>query len=127
MDGGVDKSEGSRMPLRNGKGSRLVTASAPPQPRAIYQRPLKTASAPAQAVSEGSEIQDLPSNAFFPSNPWKQEEEGKEEHLPRSPIMDAGVMSEICHDGPTQRTPCAGRHAQMYKEDDLPPQTATHM
>ena len=105
------------MPLRNGAGKRLATASAPPQPRAIYQRPLNTKSAPASAaISEDSDVQELPSNAFFPSNPWKKEEEGKAEHLARSPIMDVGVMSKHLCDGPTidiKHTSCGGRQSQM--------------
>ena len=35
-------------------------------------------------------MHELPANAFFPTNPWKQEEEGKRQHLPRS---SAGVMT----------------------------------
>ena len=71
-DLGVEASVGSRMPLRNGYGGEAIreTLSAPPQPTAIYQRPLKTISAP--AIQEG--IQDLPLNSVFPANPWKRPE-----------------------------------------------------
>ncbi len=84
LNGSVDGSEGSRVPLRNGAGRGLTTASAPPQHKANYHRPLNTKSAPAPAIAEEPDVQELPANAFFPSNPWKQEEEGKREHSPSS-------------------------------------------
>ena len=77
-------STGSRMPLRHQLGLSPVreTESAPPQPRAVYQRPLKTMSAPTIG-EEPEEMFRLPSNSFFPSNPWPDKEvEG--EHSPES-------------------------------------------
>ena len=47
--------------------------SAPPQPTAIYQRPLKTISAPAMQ-EDGPQEQDLPFDSVFPANPWKRSE-----------------------------------------------------
>ena len=72
-DIGVEASAGSRMPLRNGHGGEAMreTMSAPPQPTAIYQRPLKTISAPAMQ-EDGP--QDLPFDSVFPANPWKRPE-----------------------------------------------------
>ena len=74
------------MPLRSGAENGLTTASAPPQPKAIYQRPLTTKSAPAIAEEP---LQNLPSNAFFPSNPWQPEEEGKNS-IPQTPPPGRG-------------------------------------
>ncbi|CAK0736775.1 hypothetical protein CVIRNUC_000801 [Coccomyxa viridis] len=74
-DGKVEVSTGSRMPLRHQLGLSPVreTESAPPQPRAVYQRPLKTVSAPTIG-EEPEEMFRLPSNSFFPSNPWPDKE-----------------------------------------------------
>lgn len=76
---GVETSKGSRMPLRNGYGGEAMreTLSAPPQPTAVYQRPLKTLSAP--AIQEDGN-QDLPFDSIFPSNPWKRPE-GEDEGM----------------------------------------------
>ena len=87
-DGKVEVSTGSRMPLRHQLGLSPVreTESAPPQPRAIYQRPLKTVSAPTIG-EEPEEMFRLPSNSFFPSNPWPDKEvEGKQSPEPFSRI-----------------------------------------
>ena len=79
----VQTSQGSRMPLRhmiqNGLPPVRETESCPPQPRAIYQRPLKTMSAPAIG-EEPEEMFRLPSNSFFPSNPWPEKEAPGEQH-----------------------------------------------
>ena len=85
-DGKVEVSTGSRMPLRHQLGLSPVreTESAPPQPRAVYQRPLKTMSAPTIG-EEPEEMFRLPSNSFFPSNPWPDKEvEGKQPPEPFS-------------------------------------------
>ncbi len=60
------------MPLRNGYDGQAMreTLSAPPQPRAIYQRPLKTTSAP--PIQEEGPQGSLPFDSVFPANPWKR-------------------------------------------------------
>ena len=86
---------GSRMPLRHQLGLSPVreTESAPPQPRAVYQRPLKTMSAPTIG-EEPEEMLRLPSNSFFPSNPWPDKEvEGKP--FPRAISQDCDIQNKM--------------------------------
>jgi len=82
------------MPLRNGTTNGLQTASAPPQPTAIYQRPLKTFSAP--PIQEKADEQQLPAHSVFPSNPWPSEAEGKS-LLPYTSQCLSSMQSDMCN------------------------------
>ena len=109
-------SAGSRMPLRHNHGLSNVreTESAPPQPRAIYQRPLKTMSAPAIG-EEPEELFRLPSNSFFPSNPWPEKEAEGEQHAEPSLRTAASIpRAALCVSLPPNRA-CMLRNLTCFR------------